>query len=187
MKIKKLYTKYAQKSKIFLYPILGIKRGGSVTPVETYLEWVGKYTKQDRKLICLYHIRDDNEFKNFERRVLLAHPKFENFYYTENNQGIYVFDYEPDKDLYDKVLQGKYSTIKKEHKEKILDFFSNNKGSMVYIDSYLNPEKYMSDYANLLGVSLELLKSVGELCEFPDEEKEKCTEKEAQINLIDYI
>ena len=187
MKIKKLYTKYAQKSKIFLYPILGIKRGGSVTPVETYLEWVDKYTKQDRKLICLYHIRDDNEFKNFEKRVLLAHPKFENFYYTENNQGIYIFDYEPDKDLYDKVLQGKYSQIKKEYKEKILDFFSNNKGSMVYIDSYLNPEKYMADYANLLGVNLELIKSVGQLCELPDEDKEKCTEKEAQINLIDYI
>jgi hypothetical protein len=187
MKIKKLYTKYAQKSKIFLYPVLGIKRGGSVTPVETYLEWVNKYTKQDRKLICLYHIRDDNEFKNFEKRVLLAHPKFENFYYTENNQGIYIFDYEPDKDLYDKVLQGKYSQIKKEYKEKILDFFSNNKGSMVYIDSYLNPEKYMADYANLLGVNLELIKSVGQLCELPDEDKEKCTEKEAQINLIDYI
>jgi hypothetical protein len=187
MKIKKLYTKYAQKSKIFLYPILGIKRGGSVTPVETYLEWVNKYTKQDRKLICLYHLRDDNEFKNFEKRVLLAHPKFENFYYTENNQGIYIFDYEPDKDLYDKVLQGKYSQIKKEYKEKILDFFSNNKGSMVYIDSYLNPEKYMADYANLLGVNLELIKSVGQLCELPDEDKEKCTEKEAQINLIDYI
>ena len=45
----------------------------------------------------------------------------------------------------------------------------------------------MADYANLLGVSLELIKSVGELCEFPDEEKEKCIEKEAQINLIDYI
>jgi hypothetical protein len=187
MKIKKLYTKYAQKSKIFLYPILGIKRGGSVTPVETYLEWVNKYTKQDRKLICLYHLRDDNEFKNFEKRVLLAHPKFENFHYTENNQGIYIFDYEPDKDLYDKVLQGKYSQIKKEYKEKILDFFSNNKGSMIYIDSYLNPEKYMADYANLLGVNLELIKSVGQLCELPDEDKEKCTEKEAQINLIDYI
>ena len=42
-----LYTKYFQKSMIFLYPILGIKRGTSVTPLQTYFKWEGRYTAED--------------------------------------------------------------------------------------------------------------------------------------------
>jgi hypothetical protein len=37
MVINTLYDKYFQKSKIFLYPLLGIKRGINIIPQETYL------------------------------------------------------------------------------------------------------------------------------------------------------
>ena len=43
MKIQSLYRDYIQKSKLFLYPLLDIKRGVSVTPTETYMAWKGKY------------------------------------------------------------------------------------------------------------------------------------------------
>jgi hypothetical protein len=43
MVIKSLYKDYFQKSRVFLYPALEIKRGGSVTPVETYISWKNNY------------------------------------------------------------------------------------------------------------------------------------------------
>jgi hypothetical protein len=64
-KITDIYQGYFQKSKVFLYPALGIKRGSSVTPIETYLEW-DDIKIEDRKLICLYHLRDDEEFLGYE-------------------------------------------------------------------------------------------------------------------------
>ncbi len=38
MVIDTLYRKYFQKSKIFIYPLLGIKQGTKIVPIETYLE-----------------------------------------------------------------------------------------------------------------------------------------------------
>ena len=67
MAITSLYKDYFQKSRIFMYPILEIKRGASVTPIETYLSWEDQYSLCDRKLICHYHLRDDSEFTVFEK------------------------------------------------------------------------------------------------------------------------
>ena len=71
MGISALYTKYFQKSKIFMYPLLDIKRGCSVTPIQTYFEWDGHYTAEDMKLIAVYPIRDDQEYMNFMKHILL--------------------------------------------------------------------------------------------------------------------
>lgn len=67
MKIKSLYDRYFQKSKVFIYPLLGIKRGNSVVPIETYISWDGHYSSEDMKLICVYKIRTDAEYKTFEK------------------------------------------------------------------------------------------------------------------------
>ena len=77
--IKQLYIEYIQKSRIFLYPALDIKRCSSVTPIETYVSWKDNYTVDDNKLICLYHIRQDQEFKTFEKIKLFANSKFDDF------------------------------------------------------------------------------------------------------------
>ncbi len=76
MAIKMLYKDYFQKSRVFLYPILGIKRGVSVTPINTYVSWEGHYKPEDCKLICTYHIRDDKEAKMFEKSALLGNRLF---------------------------------------------------------------------------------------------------------------
>ena len=47
MALNSVYKKYFQKSKVFLYPLLGIKRGVSVIPVETYFGWDGYYNSED--------------------------------------------------------------------------------------------------------------------------------------------
>ena len=70
MKINALYRKYFQKSKIFLYPLLDIKRGTSVVPSHTFVAWNDTYKPEDMKLICLYETRLDKEYINFEKNVL---------------------------------------------------------------------------------------------------------------------
>ena len=50
MEIKSLIGTYIQKSRLFVYPMLGIRRGVSVTPVQTYLCWPNKYDITDNKL-----------------------------------------------------------------------------------------------------------------------------------------
>ena len=57
-----LYKEYFQKSRIFMYPLLGMKRGSSVTPIETYIAWEGVYEAHDAKLVCKYYLRNDPEF-----------------------------------------------------------------------------------------------------------------------------
>ena len=55
MVINALYKKYFQKSKIFIYPLLDIKRGTQIVPSETYLAWNDLYSPEDKKLICVYN------------------------------------------------------------------------------------------------------------------------------------
>jgi hypothetical protein len=79
MVINTLYVKYFQKSKIFLYPLLGIKRGSSVVPNDSYISWSDKYSPEETKLICVYDIREDAEYKNFETNVLLKHNRLHDY------------------------------------------------------------------------------------------------------------
>ena len=92
MVISTLYKKYFQKSKIFLYPLLDIKRGTSVIPEETYLGWNNTVTPEDMKLICVYHTRTDAEYVNFEKNVLLKHSRLCD-YVSAGDKSIFTFDF----------------------------------------------------------------------------------------------
>jgi len=61
--MKKIYKSYFQKSKVFLYPLLGIRKGVRFVPIETYISW--KNYPEINSLICVYHI-DKNNKKEFE-------------------------------------------------------------------------------------------------------------------------
>ena len=168
-----LYTKYFQKSMIFLYPILGIKRGTSVTPIQTYFEWEGHYTAEDMKLITVYPIRDDHEYKIFAKNIILKHPRLHAMHKVDDTSQIFVFDFSDLKDDWFNLIDGKYSKMSMNIKRKIKDHFDKNSGTYAYIDSYLFPERYFSIYSSLLNVGEDLLREVGELCTKPDLEKEK--------------
>lgn len=103
MKINSIYPNYIQKSRLFLYPLLGIKRGGSVTPKETYMSWDNVYTLDDNKLIVVYHLRDDSEFKRFEDNVQ-KNKYFETFFELDDETGAYVFDFNDLKSDYKKII-----------------------------------------------------------------------------------
>jgi hypothetical protein len=181
--VKKLYSKYTQKSRMFLYPLLGIRRGSAVIPIESYVSVAGIIKPEDHKLVCLYHLRTDLEFRQFEKNKLQNNPRFENFYEIEDNKGLYVFDFSDRPALWNCFINGKYSMIDTDSKKQILDFFNNNPANRDLINSYLNPENYFSEYAKYLNVDVKLLREVGELCSLPDFEKEtlKADVKQSQF------
>lgn len=185
-KLEELYRDYYQKSRLFLYPILGIKRGASVTPKDTYMSWFREYGIDKNKFICTYHMRDDREFKIFEDVKLLGNPLFHKFFeLEEGNLGAYVFDMSYNDD-FQAILCGKYSQLSKHHKETILEFCKVSLSNFTYMESFLYPERYWHQYVRLLTVEkkdksqgrkdradmLALLKDVGELYSKPDLEKE---------------
>lgn len=184
--IKSLYNEYFQKSRIFLYPALIIPRGTSVTPLETYVSWTGHYEKEDHKLICVYHLRSDSEFKAFEKIKLFGNPHFYDFYEADDDKGIYVFDYQELKEDWAKFIDGQYSKLSTKLKSLILGHYSKSKKNYVYVDSYLNPEMYYDLYSKLLGCDKQLLEEVGELCDKPDFEKETLTCSVKSINISGY-
>lgn len=184
MAIDALYKSYFQKSKIFLYPLLDIRRGSSVVPEQTYLSWDGNLTPEDTKLIAVYPKRTDAEYINFEKFVLLKHSRATDFVNINDSQVLVTFDFSDIKEDYMHIINGKYNKLNNKLKRKIGDFFEKNSGNYVYVDSYLFSEKYFSLYADLLGVDENLLKEVGELCSPPDLEKENLIAEVLEINKI---
>jgi hypothetical protein len=170
--IKTLYNDYFQKSKVFLYPLLMIPKGSSVTPICTYTSLKGHYDNSNMKLTCEYHIRDDKDYKTFEKKNLFGNQFFHDFFETSNLTGLYVFNLEDYKEDWEKILAGKYSSLRKETKAIILYHYASSRRNHSYVDSYLNPDEYFDTYARLLGCEAKLLKTVGELCDKPDLDKE---------------
>jgi hypothetical protein len=170
--IKSLYEGYFQKSGVFLFPILGISKGSSVTPVGIYTSLKGHYSSKDYKLIITYYLRDDPEFRVFEKTKLLGNKYFHNYLETSKNVGVYIFDLSEYKEDWDSFLQGKYSKLSKDLKIIILSHYAKSKKNYVYVDSYLNPEMYFDIYSKILECSPKLLQKVGELCDKPNLKKE---------------
>ena len=170
--IKSLYEGYFQKSAVFLFPILEIPKGTSVTPLGIYTSLKGHYSYDDHKLIATYHLRDDPQFIAFEKTKLIGNKHYDYYLETTDNVGVYVFDLSDYKKDWDCFMQGNYSKMSKDLKLIILSYYAKSKKNYVYVDSYLNPEMYFDIYSKLLGCSTNLLKSVGELCDKPNLRKE---------------
>ena len=108
--IEKLYGKYFQKSRAFLYPALGIKRNNQTRPTGTYLSFEGKIEPEDVKLICTFRNDPSEKFKLFEEQMLLSNPLFvEKIQIKDYN--VYVFDLEIYQSDYFNFLLGKYSKL----------------------------------------------------------------------------
>jgi len=173
MAIESLYKDYFQKSRIFLYPILEIKRGASFTPIETYVSWEGQYSPKDMKLICLYQLKNDAEFLKFEKDRLLNNKYFYEFKQLEDDKGAYIFDFSCYSKDWKNIILGKYSRISDPYKKKIENFYGRRDSNFAYIESFLYPEKYYKMYAEvILLVKESLLREVGELCSLMDLEQE---------------
>ena len=123
--MRSVYTQYFQKSKVFLYPLLKLKRGISHVPIETYVSWDGVYSTNDFKFLCVYHCERDDKFKKFESIYLRDHKMLENIIYLSEDRQLYIFDYSKYKYDFRRFIEGKYSKFSIGTKNLILNFFGN--------------------------------------------------------------
>lgn len=169
--IKSLYSKYFQKSKSFLYPALGIKKNSEFSPSGTYLAIEDYIGAEDVKFICTFENIDSIEFKSFEQNMLVENPLFIEKIVIENYT-VYTFDYNIYQTDWFNFIMGKYSKLSNVLKKAIKSYYGDGSSEYKYIDTYLHPKEYFDEYADLLDVNVEALKSIGELCDACDMEKE---------------
>ena len=84
-------------------------------------------------------------------------------------------------------MNGKYSECISTTKEKIISFFKSKPGSKEVVMSYLYPERFYDNYADLLGVKASVLKEVGQLCSKPDIDKETLQATVKEVEIFNFI
>jgi len=160
-----------------MYPLLGITRGSLFVPVETYVSWSDKHTSEDAKLVCVYNTSDKQDYITFENNFLIKHTRVCEYIKVDDTTSVFVFDFSDIKSDWAHFSNGRYSKINDKQKRKILNYFKDNSANYFYVKSYLFPQKYWDNYAELLNVSPFLLEEVGELCDKPDLIKENLSIK----------
>ena len=169
--IKSLYGKYFQKSKSFLYPALGIKKGAGFSPISTYLSIEGYVNAEDVKLVCTFELNESEAFANFEKNMLVENPLFLEKIETKDFN-IYIFDFQIYQSDWFNFILGKYSKLSPTLKRAIKQFYGSSSAEYSYLDSYLYPKEYFEEYATLLDMDVDDLRKIGELCDACDLTKE---------------
>ena len=173
--MKQIYKSYFQKSKVFLYPLLGIRKGVRYVPIETYVTWEENETTPKNSLICVYSIEEgsisNKTFQSFSESELKKNELYHSEYEIDNLK-IFVFDLSFFKEDLKNFKKGKYSKFSILTKKIISDFFGDIGTISKYIESYLYPEKYYEIYSEILNISVSILEEVKELCDKPDLKKE---------------
>ena len=184
--MKKIYTDYFQKSKVFLYPLIGIKKGIRYVPIETYIEWEQINSKY--KLFCLYETPKKEREKKMFDIFLDLHLKnselFDQYFIINKKYTLVSFNLSFFKNDIDKFKKGKYSQFTSYSKNIIMKFFGNKGTISEYVESYLYPEYYYDLYSEILNIPVETLKEVGELCDKPNIEKETFIKELIEIKLF---
>jgi hypothetical protein len=179
-KINDIYRAYFQKSRVFLYPALNIKKSLGIKPIETYMYWEDRIKLSDNKLICLYDLRSDDDFIGHEERFLLGNPLFEDYIEISDSKAAYIFNYDEYAEDFEHVINGKYSLLSLDLKVKIREVYGINSPEYRYIKSYLHPQGYYENYAEILSPQTKyieemkgILEETVELCSKPDFSKEQ--------------
>jgi hypothetical protein len=169
-KIRFLNKKYFQKSTFFLYPLLNIPK--TILPKNTYITWEDTYGIDDLVFICKFDKFNSETQIKTEKVHLKGHPLLKETMTLEDGGTIYFFKFEKYSKLWHNFVNGKYSKISKNHKLEIIKFYKKGSFTGTLIKSYLFPEDYYADYAELLNVPLEVLMESGELADAPDLKQE---------------
>ena len=190
--MKQIYTQYFQKSKVFLYPLLGIKKGIRFVPVETYTTWDHPHLPKNI-LVCAYAMNENtSDPENYKRKkqfdlfvegYLIKNELYHSRLHT-NNLELIIFDLSFFKNDLKKFKEGKYSEFSILTKRIIMEFFGNTGTIAEYMESYLYPEKYYEIYSDILNIPTYILEEVGELCDKPNLEKEDYKKSILELELF---
>lgn len=82
---------YIQKSGLFLFPLLGIKRQKYLRPEQTYISDPSQDILQDDMYLIVVYPKGLSDFEAFEYKCLLSNRYFDKYYET-NSHHVYVFD-----------------------------------------------------------------------------------------------
>lgn len=181
-------SRYVQKSKLFLLPLIEIKQDNFIKPKGTYV--ANKTIRpDDGKLIVPFEKEDSSEFNTYETTYILNSSRLvsEDYYETEKHR-IYVFDLDHFREDYELFLRGKYTDFSKKAKTLINIYWGKRHYGKFFphpkIEAYINPTlPTYEKYAEELGTSVGLLLHVGQLLDPPDLDKETFKEELAHINL----
>ena len=179
-----VYTEYFQKSKVFLYPLLKLRKGLKYVPIQTYVCWEHVYTSGEYKLLCEYNAKSGKGFEEFCDRYLNCHVLFEKELDISENKHVFIFNLSPYKNDFNRFLQGKYSQFSLDSKITILDFFGSSSKMLSFVQSFLSPDSAHADYAKALGVDKETIEEIYEVCSKPDIEKETFHEDNEILNCL---
>jgi hypothetical protein len=169
---KTIYHSYTQKSKIFCYSVLGIQRGLKFVPNETYMSYADEYRMEDCRLICHFNKCNEQGFAQFAESKLKKSYLFESVINLSEKDKLFIFNFSAEKTNWIHLINGKYSLLTSNYKSKIMNFYKNNRESQELIKKLLYPNNHFEEFAAYLNVESSLMKSVGEIFDKPDFEKE---------------
>lgn len=138
-------SKYAQKSKLFLLPLTGLKKDTHIKPVCTYvIDTERGITELDYKLIVPFTKDESSEFSYYEDSYILKSKNLDITNYFETDKlCIYVFDLYEYKEDYDRFLEGKYTEFSTRTKSLINIYWGKVQGKKFYphpkIEAYMSP------------------------------------------------
>lgn len=169
---KTIYDTYIQKSKIFCYSVLGIQRGLKFVPKETYFSYAEEYRMEDCRLICHFDKCNEHGFTQFAQLILQKSSFFEKIISLSEKDKLFIFNFTSEKNNWTHLINGRYSLLTRNYKFKIINFYKNNRESQELVKKLLFPDNHFEEFAKYLDVDAEIMKSVGELFDKPDFEKE---------------
>lgn len=175
--MKYIYRSYFQKSHVFLYPLLKVKKFKHIKPASVYM-----FNKdfKGHKLYCIFNMKD-KDWKKFEEH-LLTHSMLESCQPIGEHNILFMFDFSCMNYDYSRVKAGEYSKMSPKAKRIIIDYYGIRSSLFVHIESFLYPEKYYDKFAECLNIDVNVLRKGVELCEKPNFVKEVC-----KINLTEKI
>lgn len=179
-----VYLEYFQKSKVFLYPLLQIKKGITRVPIQTYVAWDNVYSTDDLKFFCVYKTKKTPKFNSFVNSNLMKHDLLEEVIELNEEAHLFIYDFSKFKSDYKKFLKGKYSQYSLNSKVNIIDFFGSQDKIGSYVEGFLTPEGVHSEYAEFLGVDTKSIEDIYEVCTPPDLDKETLIDNNHVINQL---
>lgn len=183
---------YLQKSRVFLFPLVGIKNDRVFKPMNTYIsskvlispEYPKGITVRDNILIVAYpksysRGKDKDTWDMFEAEQIVGSPKFMAIHETEE-EFIYTMNMASWSADWKCFLHGRYSLFSEKAKNLVITFRRSYlraaEHRKLYCYLYPYDEQCINDFAEELGIPTQELMEVKELCSKPDmtQENFKC-------------
>jgi hypothetical protein len=158
---KEFYNNYFQKSRVFCYSVLGIKKGIPHPPEECYMALKDHYFYEDCKLILHYKNCNSKTFQLHSEKVLQKCALFEKIINVNVSEKLFIFDFTLHKKDWMKILNGQYSKISHNYKKAIEKFYENDPVNLSVVSKILYPFRHYSEFATIIEVPSIMFKEVG--------------------------